>query len=1367
MKTLFILFLFLVSFHLNAQRCPSASGDEVSYGNGDDPVNPEWIGYVYNGADNFNTSDYQGFIKKGLIFNEVFCAGACSFTAESGCNVSGDNFSVRFKTRRSFPCDFYTFTIGGDDGVRLSLDGGSTYVIDDYESHPYRLTTPLTVFLNGTYDLVLDYYDISDENRVSFNLVAENATLNTLTQGGTIGDDQDVCNTPGYDPSPLISLSEPAVCPSSALSYQWESSLDNINFSAIPGATATTYDPPVTGFQKTYYRRRVDFGTQVAYSNIVTVSSGEITGDEISYGDGDAAVNPGWIGYIYDGANNFSTEYQGFITEPVFFDESFCGAECDFPTAGGCKVNTESFSIRFKMRKKFSCEFYTFELGSDNGARLSIDGGASYIIDDFDSHPYRTRSYSTILDGTYDLVLEYYEGGGGNRVSFSYSASGTSLAVLSDAGTIGESQSACGATSLDPVTLTNITYPIVCPQSSISYQWQSSLDNINFTDIPSAIGESYDPPASASNTIYYRRQASSGGNSAFSNTLSINYGLLTGDQNTYGDGDAATDPGWIGYLYDGDDNFNTSDYKGFIRESIDFDESFCGDDCNFDTEGGCGINSETFSVRFRMRKTFSCDLYTFTIGGDNGVRLSLDGGSTYVIDDYTSHNSYRTAAPYSVLLDGVHELVLDYYEISGQNRVSFEVLGSGTVPTTLTEGGTIQGDQSACSSTAFDPEPLKSVLVPNVCPQSGLSYQWESSTDNVSYSDVSGATDLGYDPPATTTSITYYRRRADFGGTSEYSNVVSINYGSITGDETAYGDGNDATNPGWIGYVYDVKDNFDTENYKGIIREPVNFDESFCGNDCDFLTEGGCPVNSQGFSVRFKMRLSLSCNFYTFIIGGDNGVRLSLDGGKTYVIDDYTDHPYREAAPYEVLLDGVYDIVLDYMEGGGGNRVTFNYTFSGTPATTLTDGGKIMAAPGACAGGADAPEISNMAVPNLCPQSALSYQWELSPDNINFTEITDANNVSYTPMVEPSNTIMYYRRRAEFSGTLAYSDTVAINYGARTGDTDIYGDGNKTAPDPGWIGYVYEGIDTYAESDYRGFITMDTVFTTTFCGDDCNLSTDGGCIVYSENMSIRFKMRKNFPRSIYRFEVTSDNNVRLSFDGGMTFPINATTALSPSYNTYEIELDGDTDLVLEYYESGEANNLSFDFTVIDPLPIQLKSFMGTHDKGKNIVHWETATETENDFFTLEKSEKGEFFDVLGIIEGAGNSSSILRYQFVDRTPFTKQTYYRLKQTDFDGSFSYSSTIRVASNAVPFLVMYDLESQRFLIRAPSLQEGIHFRLTELSGKEVYKKFFPKSAFNAQGELRFQSEQYQAEGVYVVSVFEQGKSEVLREKIVIQR
>ena len=93
-------------------------------------------------------------------------------------------------------------------------------------------------------------------------------------------------------------------------------------------------------------------------------------------------------------------------------------------------------------------------------------------------------------------------------------------------------------------------------------------------------------------------------------------------------------------------------------------------------------------------------------------------------------------------------------------------------------------------------------------------------------------------------------------------------------------------------------------------------------------------------------------------------------------------------------------------------------------------------------------------------------------------------------------------------------------------------------------------------------------------------------------------------------------------------------------------------------------------------PIELLYFKGTFQDRNVVLKWATATEINNDYFSIERSNDGRmFYEIVGI-QGAGNSTELIEYTYQDNNPLSGWSYYRLKQTDFDGKYTYSQLIVV-------------------------------------------------------------------------------------------
>ncbi|GAB2680165.1 hypothetical protein GCM10027036_38100 [Flavihumibacter cheonanensis] len=433
------------------------------------------------------------------------------------------------------------------------------------------------------------------------------------------------------------------------------------------------------------------------------------------------------------------------------------------------------------------------------------------------------------------------------------------------------------------------------------------------------------------------------------------------------------------------------------------------------------------------------------------------------------------------------------------------------------------------------------------------------------------------------------------------------------GDQNSFGTGNV-----WIGYVYD---NLNFTNYRGFINQGTagspNFDYNF-GSANGNLNTNGCNVDRTTFSVRFKLRRTFTNGGYRIVVGGDDGYRFSLDGGATWVINNFTDHAYQTTT-YDVVLNGSYDLVIEYYENGGDNRVSFN-------------------------------------VSSIC---------------------------------------------------------------MGTENTSVYGTGNV------WNGYVYDGTNF---SSYVGMIQNGNAsspnFDESFGGSNVTLNTSS-CATTTETFSVRYRLRRNFQAGTYQFTVGGDDGYRLSLDGGATWIINRWS--DQSYNTTistPINMDGDYDMVLEYYENGGFNRISFNMSVITLLPIHLVDFKAVVKNSQPVLNWVITANSTPDYFIVERSTDNRQFSSIGTIEpemGEGKT----RFSFTDKTAKGELFYYRLKMVDIDRTVTYSKTLTVRLNkgaSTDELQVYPtvITSNQVMVKAGSSHKNVDINLVDLSGRVLIRQ-----------------------------------------------
>ena len=186
------------------------------------------------------------------------------------------------------------------------------------------------------------------------------------------------------------------------------------------------------------------------------------------------------------------------------------------------------------------------------------------------------------------------------------------------------------------------------------------------------------------------------------------------------------------------------------------------------------------------------------------------------------------------------------------------------------------------------------------------------------------------------------------------------------------------------------------------------------------------------------------------------------------------------------------------------------------------------------------------------------------------------------------------------------------------------------------------------------------------------------------------------------------------------------------------------------------------------LPIELIQLDAAAKNGHILISWATASETNNHFFTVEKSRDGRIFELVSHENSKapyGNSSELLHYEIKDLDPREGVTYYRLKQTDFDGSFDYSR---------PVGVVYGKTSEVSFNLYPNPNNGNGFTITisglaewqqgDLIINDIYGKTISSAKIEADGSGNLIEAHGNGlklnPGIYFVSLFFPGEKYTLR-------
>ncbi len=169
-----------------------------------------------------------------------------------------------------------------------------------------------------------------------------------------------------------------------------------------------------------------------------------------------------------------------------------------------------------------------------------------------------------------------------------------------------------------------------------------------------------------------------------------------------------------------------------------------------------------------------------------------------------------------------------------------------------------------------------------------------------------------------------------------------------------------------------------------------------------------------------------------------------------------------------------------------------------------------------------------------------------------------------------------------------------------------------------------------------------------------------------------------------------------------------------------------------------------------PLPVEISSFTASCSNGQNTLNWITESETNNDYFAIERSTYNQAYTRIGVVQGNGTTSGPTHYSFTDPSKATQMVYYRLRQFDYDGDSQVHGPVAARPCAsIPVhsieLAFYDngTVTLDLVANGPMTDE---VRLYNLTGQMLDSR----KLFTEGGKVRVVLGKNLTEGVYLISL-----------------
>lgn len=201
--------------------------------------------------------------------------------------------------------------------------------------------------------------------------------------------------------------------------------------------------------------------------------------------------------------------------------------------------------------------------------------------------------------------------------------------------------------------------------------------------------------------------------------------------------------------------------------------------------------------------------------------------------------------------------------------------------------------------------------------------------------------------------------------------------------------------------------------------------------------------------------------------------------------------------------------------------------------------------------------------------------------------------------------------------------------------------------------------------------------------------------VWNQTISVSTNTVYYFTVWISSVHASNPAELQFSVNGvNLDVPFNASTRTcdwEQFYATWNSGANTNADIsVVNKNTVPSGNDFALDYVSfmpceLDVLPVEISIFEISKVKREESVkiEWTTVTEINNDYFSIERSEDGVNFEAIHLVGGAGSSNHEIMYSVVDEDPFYGTSYYRIKQTDYDGNYKYSELRMYKNSSLKF------------------------------------------------------------------------------------